>query len=112
MGKIVLYIVSIIVNIVYFVILRADIYLDRYYLPNDEMREKKLSPMDRLYHADLSWLFYLELLFMAVSIITSILLLFGVKNSIIRITQIVSTVASTVMFIVIMIVSGNIHLKY
>ena len=112
MGKVILSIVSIIVNIVYFVILRTDIYLDRYHLPNGETGEHKRSPMNSLYHADMNWIFYLELLFMAVSIITSILLLFGVKNSIIKITQIVSTVASTVMFIVIMVISGNIHLKY
>ncbi len=112
MLKVILYIISVIVNFVYFFVMRIDLYTDRFHLPDGEMGEHTRSPIDSLYSADKGFLFYIELLFMAISVITSIVMLFGVKNNIVRIVQIVSTVASTLLFIIIMVYAGNVHLNY
>ncbi|MBR3308954.1 MAG: hypothetical protein IKG00_03560, partial [Lachnospiraceae bacterium] len=58
------------------------------------------------------FLIYLQIVFAAVSIITSVLFLFGVRNNIIKIIQLVSTIGSTIVFIIIMIVTSNLHAKY
>ena len=110
MKKIILYVISIIVNPIYFFILQMELYTDYGRLPDGEMLVNRRSPIESLYHADMSGLFTLELFFMAVSVVSSILMLFGVKNRIAKIVQIVSTVASTVNFIIILAVSGSVHL--
>ena len=108
----VLSIISIIVNVVFFVVLKLNLYTDRAVLGDGTTREWQRSPLDRLYVADKQPLFYLQVFLAAVSIITSILVLVGVKNSIVKIVQIVSTIASVILFVIIMIVAGNIHPKY
>ena len=81
-------------------------------MPTGEIREWHRSPVTRLNIADQSFLIYLQIVFAAVSIITSVLFLFGVRNNIIKIIQLVSTIGSTIMFIIIMIVTSNLHAKY
>ena len=54
----------------------------------------------------------LQIIFGAVSIITGILALCGVKKSVIRKVRLVSTVASTAVFITIMITAGKTHPHY
>ena len=105
-------ILSIIVNIAYFVVLNLNIYTDRAMMPTGEIREWHRSPITRLNIADQSFLIYLQIVFAAVSIITSVLFLFGVRNNIIKIIQLVSTIGSTIVFIIIMIVTSNLHAKY
>lgn len=105
-------IVFIIVNIAYVVVLNMKIYTDRALMPTGEVREWRRSPVTRLSIADQSFLFYLQIALVAVSIITSVLLLFGVRHNIIRIIQLVSTIGSTVVFIIIMIVTSNLHAHY
>ena len=105
-------ILSIILNIAYFVVLNLHIYTDRAMMPTGEIREWHRSPVTRLNIADQSFLIYLQIVFAAVSIITSVLFLFGVRNNIIKIIQLVSTIGSTIMFIIIMIVTSNLHAKY
>ena len=105
-------ILSIILNIAYFVVLNLNIYTDRAMMPIGEIREWHRSPVTRLNIADQSFLIYLQIVFAAVSIITSVLFLFGVRNNIIKIIQLVSTIGSTIMFIIIMIVTSNLHAKY
>ncbi len=83
-------ILSIIVTIAYFVILKMDIYTDRAMMPNGEVREWHRSPITRLNIADQSFLIYLQIVLAAVSIITSVLFLFGIRNRIIRTIQLVS----------------------
>ena len=112
MIRVILYILSVIVNAVYFIILRMDLYTDVYHLPDGEMGVKHRSPISSLSHADMYGLFKLELFLMVVSIITSILMMFGVKNNIVKIAQIVSTVASTAVFIIILVIAGNVKLRY
>ena len=105
-------ILSIILNIAYFVVLNINIYTDRAMMPTGEIREWHRSPIARLNIADQSFLIYLQIVFAAVSIITSVLFLFGVRNNIIKIIQLVSTIGSTIVFIIIMIVTSNLHAKY
>ena len=72
--------ITIIVSTVYYAVLNANLYTDRARMPNGEVSVRQQSPIDRLYAADLSALLYLQLVFAAISVITGILTLFGVKN--------------------------------
>ena len=105
-------ILSIIVNIAYFVVLNLELYTDRAMMPTGDVREWHRSPVARLSISDQSFLFYLQIVLAAVSILTSVLLLFGVRSSVIKKIQLVSTIGSTVMFVIIMIVTANSHAKY
>ncbi len=105
-------ILSIIVNIVYFVVLNMNIYTDRAMMPDGEVRVWHRSPIARLNIADQSFLIYLQIVLSAVSILTSVLFLFGVRNNTIRTIQLVSTIGSTIVFIIIMIVTSNLHANY
>ena len=105
-------ILSIIVNITYFVVLNMNIYTDRAMMPTGDAREWHRSPIARLSIADQSFLIYLQIVIAAVSIITSVLFLFGVRNKTIRTIQSVSVIGSTIVFIIIMIVTSNSFAKY
>jgi hypothetical protein len=105
-------ILSIIVNITYFVVLNMNIYTDRAMMPTGDVREWHRSPIARLSIADQSFLIYLQIVLAAVSIITSVLFLFGVRNRTIRTIQLVSVIGSTIVFMIIMIVSSNSFAKY
>ena len=105
-------ILSIIANIAYFVVLNMNIYTDRATMPTGEVREWHRSPIARLNIADQSFLFYLQMILAAVSIITSVLFLFGVRDRIIRTVQLVSVIGSTIIFIIITIVTSDSHAKY
>ena len=106
---------SILLNIIYGVVLNLNLYTDRAAMPNGEVRTWQRSPVSRLFLNDQPWLLYREISFGAVSIITSVLLLIGgkaQKSSVLKTVQIVSTAASTVMFIVIMIATANSNARY
>ena len=105
-------ILSIIVNISYFIVLNLNIYTDRAMMPTGEVREWRRSPIARLNIADRSFLIYLQIILAAVGIITSLLLLFGVRSSIIRTIQLLSVIGSTIVFIIIMIVTADSHANY
>ncbi len=105
-------ILSIIVSIAYFIVLNMNIYTDRAMMPTGEVREWHRSPIARLNIADQSFLIYLQIVFAAVSVITSVLLLFGVRSSIVRTIQLVGTIGSTIVFIIIMIVTSGSHTRY
>lgn len=105
-------ILSIIANIAYFVVLNMNIYTDRATMPTGEVREWHRSPIARLNVADQSFLFYLQMILAAVSMITSVLFLFGVRGRMIRTIQLVSIIGSTIVFIIIMIVTSSSHAKY
>ena len=105
-------ILSIIVNIVCFIVLNSELYTDRAMMPTGDVREWHRSPVARLSISDQSFLFYLQVVLAAVSILTSVLLLFGIRSSIIQKVQRVSTIGSVVMFVIIMIVTGNSQVKY
>ena len=105
-------ILSIIANIAYFIVLNINIYTDRAMMPTGEVREWQRSPIARLSIADQSFLLYLQVFLAAVSVITSVLFLFGVRSRMIRTIQLVSIIGSTIVFIIIMIVTANSHAKY
>ena len=105
-------ILSIIANIAYFIVLNINIYTDRAMMPTGEVREWQRSPIARLSIADQSFLLYLQIFLAAVSVITSVLFLFGVRSRMIRTIQLVSIIGSTIVFIFIMIVTANSHAKY
>ena len=105
-------ILSIIINIAYFAVLNMKIYTDRAMMPSGDVKEWHRSPIARLNIADQSFLIYLQIVLAAVSIISSVLVLFGVRSSIIRTIQLVSTIGSTIVFIIIMIVTSNSHVNY
>ncbi len=105
-------ILSIIVNVTYFVVLNMNIYTDRAMMPTGDVREWHRSPIARLSIADQSFLIYLQIVIAAVSIITSVLFLFGVRNKTIRTIQLVSVIGSTIVFMIIMIVTSNSFAKY
>ncbi len=105
-------IVSIIVNIAFFVVLNLDLYTDRAMMPTGQIRVWHRSPISRLHISDQTALLYLQILFAAVSVITSVLVLFGVKSRIVKTVRLASTAASALLFIVIMIVTANSHARY
>ncbi len=81
-------------------------------MPEGNMRTWHRSPISRLNIAGDTWLLYLQLFFASVSIVTAILMMLGVKGGTIRNIWLISTIASAVMFIIILIVTANIHAKY
>ncbi|MBO4819524.1 MAG: hypothetical protein J5528_05225 [Firmicutes bacterium] len=105
-------IISIIANIAYTAVLNIAFYTDRAMMPDGHYREWHRSPVSRLSAADESWLYHLQIILVAISIVSSVLVLIGVKNRTVRIVQTVSLIASTVMFVIIMIVTNNIHVHY
>ena len=105
-------ILSIIADVAYIAVLNIPFYIDRAMMADGTRREWHRSPVSRLYVSDQPWLYHIEIVLVAISILASVLVLFGVKNRVIRIVQIAGIVASTVMFIIIMIVTNNIHAHY
>ena len=105
-------ILSIIVNIVYYLVMNTAIYIDRAKMANGEVREWHRSPVDRLNMADKGILYYLQLILAIISIITSVLLLSGISSSIVKKIQLITTIGSTVVFLIIMIVTASINVKY
>ena len=105
-------ILSMIANAAYLIILNIAFYTDRVKMPTGEIREWHRSPVTRLNLSGQSFLFYLQIVLAAVSILTSVLLMFGVRSSIIKTIQLVSMIGSTVIFVIIMIVTANSHVHY
>ncbi|MBR5419862.1 MAG: hypothetical protein IK115_01795 [Lachnospiraceae bacterium] len=105
-------IISIIANVVFFIVLRLDLYTDHAVLGDGETHTWHRSPLDRMYTAGSNTLVDLQFFFAIVSVISSILLMFGVKNNIVRIVQLISTLASLILFICMMIYAGHVHPKY
>ena len=107
------YILTTAANAAYFAILRIEMFTERYHLPTDgEVHVKTLSPIDRLYHGGNNGLINLEVFLMVVSVAAGILMIVGLRNRAVRMTWIISSIASTVMFIIIMIIAGGTHLVY
>ena len=105
-------IMTVIMNAAFVAVLNMDLYTDRAMMPDGQVREWHRSPISRLYIADQPVLLYLQLALAAVSVITSVLIIFGVKSSTVKTVRMVSTIASAVMFVIIMIVTSNIHATY
>ena len=103
---------SIIANIVFLVALNLKLFTDDYTLPDGIQRTEHLSPIDRLGIGGRQELLYLQIALAIVSIVLSAALLLGVKNNTVKTVRLVSTIASAVLFVIIMIVAGVTHGKY
>ena len=110
--NIVFNIVPILFNIVYFVILNIKLYTDHAIMPDGDKQIWHRSAIDRLDAADKRFLLYLLILGAVVSTISSIMLMLGIKNNVVRIIQLISTIVSMIMFIVILLVANATHPKY
>ena len=105
-------ILSILANAIYCVVLNLHLYTDKAKMPEGAMKVWHRSPIERLILCDQALLLILQLALAAASVVTSIMLLAGAKSSTVKTVQLVSTVASTVMFVIIMIVTAFSHPKY
>ena len=105
-------IISIIADIAYIAILKLPIYTDRVRMPRGKTREWHRSPVDRLYTANRPFLWKLEIVLVAISVILAVMVLCGVQNRIFNIVRLVSIIASTVVFFIILSVTSKIHPKY
>ncbi len=108
----ILSIVSIIANIGFFVMFKLELFTDHATMVDGSEREYQRSIIDRLEVCDRRELLYLQIFLALVSVITSILILCGIKNNIVKIIQLVSSIASLIMFIIIMIVAAGTHPTY
>ena len=105
-------IIAFMANAVFWLLLNRDIYVDRAPMPDGGYREWQRSAITRLRISGQTWILYLEAAFMAISIIASVLVLLGIKNNVIKAIQLISLMAVTVMFIIIMIVTANKNVRY
>ncbi len=105
-------ILSILANIAYTVVLRLKLYTDKAMMPDGELHKWRRSPIDRLDMAGHSGLAYAQLFLAAVSVVSAALLLFGVKGRALRAVWLASTAASTLLFLILMLVTGGIHAAY
>ena len=102
---------SIIANIIYFLVLRMELYTDNAILPSGE-ETYTYTPIEKLSSAGNTGLVDFQLMFAVVSVILAILLMVGIKNKYIRIAWVISTAASTILFIVILLYAATVRLKY
>ena len=109
--NIIIGIVSIIAHIIFVVIFNLVIFTDRAILPDGE-RIYHRSILDRLEVGGSNGILFFQILFGAISIVTGILMFFGIKNNVLKIVQIASTVASIITFIIIFLTASGIHPKY
>ena len=105
-------IIAILANILFFVILKLNIYTDTAILPGGQTSIFQRSAFDSLFAADLSFLLYIQIICAAVSVISSVLVIIGVKFWLIRKIRNISTIVSAVLFVIILIVTGFIHPKF
>lgn len=104
-------IISIIANAVCVFVMFTNIYTDRFYLPTHDgepqQRIIQRSPASRLGLMDKRWMISLMLIIASVAVISSLLTIFGVKSKTVKIVQIGALIASTLLFIAIMIISAH-----
>ena len=105
-------IISVIANIVYFIVLNIDLYTDRAIMPDGKRHVWHRSAIDRLDVADNRILLYLFLFVAAVNIIIAILFFFVIKNNVVRIIRLASLIVSSLLFVIILIYSGCVHPTY
>lgn len=105
-------IISIIANIAFNVIIFLKLFKDRVHMPDGGVNVYHLSALDKLNAAELTVLVYLQILISMVAVIFSIFVLSKFKIDVMKKPQIISFIASVVMFVVLMIVAVLIHPKY
>ncbi len=104
-------ILSIIANIVYFFVLRMELYTDTAILPDGE-RTYNYNAITKLSHAGSDGMVSVQFVFAVISVILAILLIAGVKKKIVTIAWIISTAISAILFAAILLYAGSVQLKY
>lgn len=104
-------IASIIANIIYFIVLRKELYKRIATLPSGK-ETYYYSPLDMLYHAGNTGLGDIQRVFAIISVILAILLIVGIKKKFVTIAWIISIATSTILFIAILLYAGSVHLTY
>ena len=89
-----------------------NLYTDRAMLPDGEMHEWRRSPLHRLEATGQAQLMHLQWALAAISAVTGILLLLGVKSRAVYAIQRIATVASTAVFVIILLVAGGVRERY
>ena len=107
----ILSIASIIANIIYFIVLRMELFTDRAILPDGE-HVYTYTPIEKLSSTGSTGMVSLQLMFAVISVILAILFIVGIKKKAVIIAWIVSVAASTVLFILILSAAAAVHLKY
>jgi hypothetical protein len=108
----ILQIISIVLNIVFCIVLNLNLYTDSAMMPTGQMRYWKRSPLTRLNIMGRHEFAYVQFAFAALSAVTAIMIIAGVKSSLVRKIWIAGTLASTAVFIIIMVMTSNSHAKY
>lgn len=103
---------AIVVNVIFQVVVNLEIYTDTAHFPDGSVRTWQRSPLTRLAIEDKSYLYYLQLVFAIISVVTSIMVLLKVKHSLVKTVQLVSTGLAILLFVIIMILTSNSHTKY
>ncbi len=104
-------ILSIIANIIYFIVLRMELYTDTAILPDGE-RTYSYSAIEKLSHAGSTGMVSLQTVSAIVCVIMAILLIVGIKKRTVTIAWIISIAVSTLLFVAILLYAGMVHLKY
>ncbi len=105
-------VVTVFLNAVFMIVLHLKLYSDRFVLPGEAARTWRRSPVESLQTADMPALLILQYVFVIVSVVSAVLVLFGVKSRTVRIVRLASAVGSAVMFVLIMIVSASVRPRY
>lgn len=105
-------ILSLVLQIVFFAILNTDLYTDRARMPDGRVRVWHRSPISRLHISDQTGFLYLYLFLAAVCILTGILILFGVKQRAVRTIRLAALIGSAAVFILIMILTSDAFVSY
>ena len=105
-------IVSFIADILIFVVLNIEMYTDRAKMPDGQTKVWRRSPVGRLHAVGMDWMLYIQIFFAAVSVISSLLILFGISGEAVRKIRLISLIASVSVFVIIMIVTGVAQARY
>lgn len=105
-------VVTVFLNAVFMIVLHLKLFSDRFVLPGEAARTWRRSPVESLQTADMPALLILQYVFVIVSVVSAVLVLFGVKSRTVRIVRLASAVGSAVMFVLILIVSASVRPRY
>ena len=105
-------VLSVVLTAIYYAVLNIQLYTDRAVMPSGETRTWRRSPASRLTLSDRTWLLYLLGAVSVFSILFGILRLFGIREDVFLIAQIVSILAAAILFAAAMVLSRNSHAKY
>ena len=107
----ILNILAIIANIIYYVVLRKELYTIRAILLDGES-VYSYTPIELLSHAGNDSLAKFQFVFAVISIALSVVMAVGFRKKFVDIAWIISTVVATVLFAAILLYAGSVNLVY